>query len=68
MSLSQFHLFFIAASIVICLAFGYWGFQNYLNQKAGGSMLALAIGSIALGMGLMVYEIKVYRKFKTLET
>ena len=68
MSLSQFHLFFIAASIVICVAFGYWGIQNYLNQMVEGGVLALAIGSIALGLGLVVYEIKVYRKFKTLET
>ncbi|MCH8327386.1 MAG: hypothetical protein IID15_02520 [Candidatus Marinimicrobia bacterium] len=67
MSLSQFHLFFIAASIFICAAFGYWGIQNYLNEMVGGSMLALAVGSIMLGIGLVVYEVKVYRKFKTLE-
>lgn len=67
MSLNQFHLFFIAASIFICAAFGYWGIQNYLNEMVGGSMLALAVGSIMLGIGLVVYEVKVYRKFKTLE-
>ena len=67
MSLSQFHLFFIAVSIVICLAFGYWGIQNYIGDTVGGSMLALALGSIALGIGLSVYEVRVYRKFKTLE-
>ena len=67
MSLSQFHLFFIAASIVICLAFGYWGIQNYLNHMIGGAMLSLAIGSIALGIGLVYYEVKVYHKFKSFE-
>ena len=66
MSLKQFHLFFIALSILILFGFGIWGIQAYLADKSDGVMLSLAILAIVSAVGLIVYDVLVYRKFKTL--
>lgn len=66
MSLKQFHLFFIALSILILFGFGIWGIQAYLADKSDGGMLILAILAIVSAAGLIVYDVLVYRKFKTL--
>ena len=66
MSLKQFHLFFIAVSILILFGFGIWGVQAYTAEKMNGGILSLAILSLVAGAGLIVYDVLAYRKFKTL--
>ncbi|MDH3745352.1 MAG: hypothetical protein OES47_09650 [Acidobacteriota bacterium] len=65
MSLRAFHLFFIAAAIVMCGLVTAWGVHDYRHHDVGGS-LALAALCVLLGLGLMLYWARVYRKFKEL--
>ena len=65
MSLRAFHLFFIAASIVLCGLVTAWGVHDFSHHDAGGS-LWLAVACAALGLGLMLYVVRVYRKFQEL--
>lgn len=67
MSLKQFHLFFIAVSILTCFGFGVWGVDRYLSTQNGSGILTLAIASLILGIVLIVYDVKVFQKFKNLE-
>ncbi|MDP6789351.1 MAG: hypothetical protein QF845_02330 [Candidatus Marinimicrobia bacterium] len=61
-SLKSFHLFFIALSIVLTIGFGYYELSGFANN---GSVLLAGL-SLAAGLGLAVYGIKVYQKFKTI--
>ena len=67
MSLKQFHLFFIAVSILTCFGFGAWGVDRYISTQNGSGILTLAIVSLVLGVALSVYDVKVFQKFKKLE-
>ncbi len=66
MSLKQFHLFFIAVSILILFGFGIWGIRAFMADNTAGGILGLAILALLSGAGLIVYDVQVYRKFKTL--
>ena len=66
MSLKHFHLFFIAVSILILFGFGIWGLRAYVAQESNGGMLTLAILALVAGAGLIVYDVMVYRKFKSM--
>ena len=61
-SLKTFHLFFIVLSIV--LTFGFAVFE--IRVVEDGSSIVLAGLSIMVCIGLFIYGIKVYKKFKTL--
>ena len=65
MSLRAFHLFFVAASIVMCGLVTAWGVRDYRYHDAGGSMV-LAVVCVLLGFGLVLYWMRVYRKFQEL--
>ena len=65
MSLRVFHLFFIAASIVMCAVIAVWGVDQYRTGGGPGDLTLAAICS-ALGLGLVAYGLKVYRKFREL--
>lgn len=65
MSLKAFHLFFVAASILLCALTAVWGVDRY---RAGGTAgdLTLAAVCAVLGCALIFYGLKVYRKFREL--
>lgn len=65
MSLKAFHLFFVAASIVLCGITAAWGVDRF---RAGGGAgdLGLAAVCALLGLVLIGYGLRVYRKFQEL--
>ena len=65
-SLKQFHIFFITISILLCFSFGVWGLHSYIQRGGGGTNLVLGLLSFIAGAVLIVYDIKVYQKLKTL--
>ena len=66
MSLKEFHIVFITASVLLCLGFSYWGFVQYqklhASLYAGGGFLS----SVA-AIGLVMYEIRFIRKTRSYE-
>lgn len=67
MSLRIFHIVFIAASTITAFGFGAWGIAEY-RTSAEISDLALAIGSMVVGIALVWYGNKVFKKLKTLRS
>lgn len=66
LGLKGFHIFFICASILLCLAVGAWGFQQY-NQAGDAAGLAMAIVFFLGGGALVVYAIRYFGKLKRLD-
>lgn len=66
LSLKGFHIFFIAASIVLSLAVGAWGAQQFLQL---GSILGLVTAVIFFlaGLLLLIYGINYFGKLRKLE-
>ena len=65
MSLRFFHIIFISICVVMSLFVGVWGVQDYLQ---GQSLAGLVLGILCflLGIGLIIYGVKVYAKLKEL--
>ena len=63
MSLRIFHLVFIALSILMAAVVGAWGVNRYLADGAIGD-LTLGVGFFLSGAALMIYAVKVFRKFR----
>jgi hypothetical protein len=65
MSLTSFHLLFIAASIILAVGLGAWAVDAYLSRGGADS---LVLGGVAclLAAGLVLYGRKVRLKFKHL--
>jgi putative effector of murein hydrolase len=63
MSLKAFHIVFVTASIILAFGFGGWSFLNYKDQGAVLD-LVFGIGSVAVGIGLVIYERVIMRKLK----
>ena len=63
MSLKTFHLVFIALSVLMAAVVGGWGISRHLSGDSGDG-LALGIGFILLGAAMLVYGVKVLRKFR----
>lgn len=66
MSLKHFHIFFITASIILCLGFGGWGVSSYFNETDGATNLLLGVLGFALGVVLIWYGYKVFDKLRLL--
>jgi hypothetical protein len=63
MSLKAFHVFFIAASVLLCLVFGAWCLES--DYAKGRTAYIVAGGvSFALAIALVIYEVMFLRKFK----
>ena len=63
MSLKAFHIVFVTASILLAFSFGVWSFLNYRDD--GRTLdLVFGIGSVAVGIGLVIYERAILRKLK----
>jgi hypothetical protein len=63
LSLRSFHVFFIAASIALSAWVGVWGVASW-RQGEGSSGLVLAALFLGLGIVLLVYFVRVRRKFR----
>jgi peptidoglycan/LPS O-acetylase OafA/YrhL len=66
LSLRSFHLFFIAASFLLSVAVGVWGYQSWRNTGAAGD---LALGGVffVVGILLALYGLKVRKKLRDLD-
>jgi steroid 5-alpha reductase family enzyme len=65
MSLRSFHLFFIAASVLLAAWVGVWGVQSWQATRSG-SDLAVGLLFVALGAVLLVYGLRVRKKLRAL--
>ncbi|MBW8876928.1 MAG: hypothetical protein JF614_18340 [Acidobacteria bacterium] len=65
LSLRSFHLFFIAASVLLAAWVGVWGVQSWQATRSGGD-LAVGLLFVALGLVLLVYGLRVRKKLREL--
>jgi hypothetical protein len=65
MGLKRFHIVFIIASISVSVAFGVWGIRDYSHSESTVN-LGLAIASLVVAAGLLVYGRWFLRKLKGL--
>jgi peptidoglycan/LPS O-acetylase OafA/YrhL len=65
LSLRSFHLFFIAASVLLSAAVGAWGFRSWRDTGAVGD-LALGAFFFVVGILLALYGLKVRKKLRDL--
>jgi hypothetical protein len=63
-SLKTFHIFFIFLSILLCACYGYYEIKN--PSISGIFSMILGIGSLCLSGGLIVYGMRMIKKFRTL--
>ena len=66
LGLKGFHVFFICVSILLCLAVGAWGLQQY-TQAASTTGLVMAIIFFLSSAALVVYAIRYFGKLKKLD-
>jgi hypothetical protein len=64
MSLKTFHLIFITAASALGFGCSVWGLKNYFSAGGGLSDLLFGLGSLAAGIGLLVYERYFLKKLK----
>jgi hypothetical protein len=67
MSLKIFHIIFISLSVALAFGFGLW---LLLSEPGEGGLKDVlgALLSFVVGILLVVYEIKIVKKFKTLKS
>jgi hypothetical protein len=63
MSLKGFHLFFITVSIILAIGFAGWEVRNFASTGEALSLVA-ALASLVIGVGLIMYLVKVRQKLK----
>lgn len=63
MSLKDFHVIFVTASVACAIGFGCWAFGQYTATSAAG-YLATAVVSFLAAIALIVYEIQFVKKMK----
>jgi hypothetical protein len=64
MSLKAFHLLFITAASALAFGFGVWELRDYRSAEGHSLNLWLGLGSLATGVGLIVYGRYFLRKLK----
>lgn len=64
MSLKAFHLVFITVACALAFGFGGWELWDYWARGGGWVSLLLGAGSVAGGLGLVVYERYFLKKLK----
>lgn len=65
LSLRSFHLFFVAASVLLAAWVAGWGFQSW-RMGGGAADLALGVFFLVLGVVLLVYGLRVRRKLRAI--
>jgi len=64
MSLKAFHVVFITAASALAFGFGIWMLRDYRSPDGTTADLLYGIGSLAAGVGLIIYERYFLKKFK----
>lgn len=64
MSLKAFHLIFITAASLLAFGCGAWGLKDFFSSDGRTLDLLFALGSLAAGAGLILYERYFLRKLK----
>ena len=64
MSLKAFHVVFITASSALAFGFGAWELKSYYSPDGRGLDMLFAVGSFAVGIGLIIYERYFLKKLK----
>ncbi len=64
MSLKAFHLIFITASCALAFGCGVWALKDYWSADGRPWDLVFGVGSLATGLGLIVYERFFLKKLK----
>lgn len=65
LSLRSFHLFFIAASVVLAAWVGVWGVQSWQANRSSSDLI-VGLLFFALGVVLLVYGLRVRKKLRQL--
>jgi hypothetical protein len=63
MSLKAFHVIFITAAVLLAFGFGAWMLDAHKDSGAA-SDFNLGVGSLVVGVGLVIYEVYFLRKLK----
>lgn len=66
MSLKAFHVIFITASSAMAFGCGVWGLKNYFSPDGRLLELVYGIGSILVGIALIIYERYFLKKLKNI--
>jgi len=66
LGLKGFHIFFIVASILLSLAVGAWGAQQYLQQGSVTGLVTSVVFFIG-GFALLVYGIRYFGKLRKID-
>ena len=66
MSLKVFHIIFITLSVILAFGFGLWLLISEPGPAAFTNIVA-ALLSFGVGILLVLYEIKIVRKFRSLK-
>ncbi len=64
MSLKAFHLIFITASTALAFGCAAWGLKDFFSSEGGAWDLVFGLGSLAAGVGLILYERYFLKKLK----
>jgi hypothetical protein len=64
MSLKAFHLIFITASSALAFGCGVWALKDFSSPEGHASDLFFGLGSLAVGIGLILYERYFLKKLK----
>ena len=64
MSLKAFHLIFISASTALAFGCSVWGLKDFFSEDGGAWDLIFGLGSLAVGVGLILYERYFLKKLK----
>jgi len=64
MSLKAFHLIFITAATALAFGCGIWGLKDFFSEGGRGWDLIFGLGSLAAGVGLILYERYFLKKLK----
>lgn len=56
MSLKAFHVVFITAASALAFGFGVWLIREYRGEEGAVGDLVGGVASLAVGVGLLVYE------------
>ena len=64
MSLKTFHLIFITASTALAVGCGAWGLQDFFSADGRAWDLIFGLGSLAVAVGLILYERYFLKKLK----
>ena len=63
MSLKAFHIIFVILSTLLSVGFGLWAIGRHMHEPSAG-LVAVAIGSMAFAIALVVYGFWFLRKLK----